>query len=172
MTLISLPVGSVVNNLPANAGDVGSILGGEDSREEEMATPCSFLVWEIPWMHKQICDCFCNFKENCQKDRISSVSIILGLSLFFRSWSWKSFHKTEVSKGVFDFNWVLKIQLNKELLPLDSRDCAGLWECTEESYTVSLLKKCVSQCWETFLMCWVLLQMNKHGAARHLRGWN
>ena len=49
MTLISLPGGSVVNNLPTNAGDVGSILGWEDSMEEEMATPSSILVWEIPW---------------------------------------------------------------------------------------------------------------------------
>jgi len=54
MTLISLPGGSVVNNLPTNAGDVGSILGWEDSMEEEMATPSSILVWEIPWMHKEI----------------------------------------------------------------------------------------------------------------------
>ena len=81
MTLISLPGGSVVNNLPANSGDVGSILGWEDSMEEEMATPSSILVWEIPWMYKQIWD-FYNFKENCHKDRISSVSITLGLSIF------------------------------------------------------------------------------------------
>ena len=172
MTPISLPGGSVVNNLPANAGDVGSILGWEDSMEEEMATPSSILVWEIPWMHKQIWDCFYNFKENCHKDRISSVSLILGLSLFFRSWSWMNFHKKEVSKGVFDFNRVLKIQLNMELLPRYSRDGAGLWECTEESYTFSLLKKCVGQCWEAFLVCWVLLQMDKHGAVRRLRGWD
>ena len=49
MTLISLPGGSVVNNLPANPGDVGSILVWEDSMEEEMATPSSILTRRIPW---------------------------------------------------------------------------------------------------------------------------
>ena len=37
--------GSVVKNLPANAGD----LGGEDPLEKEMATHTTILAWEIPW---------------------------------------------------------------------------------------------------------------------------
>ena len=40
---------SVVKNLPANAGDVGSIPGSEDSLEEEMATHASILAWRISW---------------------------------------------------------------------------------------------------------------------------
>ena len=40
--------GSVVNNLPANAGNMGSIPGWEDSLEKEMATRSSILTWEIP----------------------------------------------------------------------------------------------------------------------------
>ena len=32
-----------------NAGDPGSIPGLEDPLEEEMATHCSILAWEIPW---------------------------------------------------------------------------------------------------------------------------
>ena len=40
--------GSVVKNLPANKMWVRS-LGGEDPLEEEMTTPSSILVWEIPW---------------------------------------------------------------------------------------------------------------------------
>ena len=36
--------GTVVKNLPANAGDSGD-LGQEDSLEEAMAT----LAWKIPW---------------------------------------------------------------------------------------------------------------------------
>ena len=43
----------VIKNLPANAGDardVGSIPGWEDPWEEQMATHCSMLAWEIPWM--------------------------------------------------------------------------------------------------------------------------
>ena len=39
--------GSVVKNLPANAGDVGSIPGS--GIEQEMATDFSILAWEIPW---------------------------------------------------------------------------------------------------------------------------
>ena len=43
------PGDSVVKNLSANAGDMGSIprLGG--SPREEMATHSSILAWEIPW---------------------------------------------------------------------------------------------------------------------------
>ena len=38
----------MVKNLPANGGDLGSILGGEDPLEKEMATRSSVLAWEIP----------------------------------------------------------------------------------------------------------------------------
>ena len=38
-----------LKNPLANAGDTGSIPGGEDPQEEEMATHSSFLAWEIPW---------------------------------------------------------------------------------------------------------------------------
>ena len=41
--------GSVVKNLPANARDVGSSLGGEDTLEKEMAIHSSILDWRIPW---------------------------------------------------------------------------------------------------------------------------
>ena len=41
----------VVKNLPANAGDAGSIrfLSQEDALEEKMATHSSTLAWEVPW---------------------------------------------------------------------------------------------------------------------------
>ena len=39
----------MVNNLPANAGDRGSISGPEDPLEEEMATHSNILAWAIPW---------------------------------------------------------------------------------------------------------------------------
>ena len=42
----------MVKNPLANAGDagnVGSIPVWEDPLEEEMATHCSVLTWEIPW---------------------------------------------------------------------------------------------------------------------------
>ena len=38
----------MVKNLPANAGDVGSIPGSEDPLEKEMKTHSSILAWEIP----------------------------------------------------------------------------------------------------------------------------
>ena len=50
-----LPGGSVVKNLPANAGDARDTcscvrsLGWEDPLEKEMATHCSILAWGIPW---------------------------------------------------------------------------------------------------------------------------
>ena len=42
----------VVNNTPANAGDIKDEvqpLGLEDPWEEEMATHSSILTWKIPW---------------------------------------------------------------------------------------------------------------------------
>ena len=44
--------GSVVKNLPANAGDMGEeglILGQENPLEEGMATHSSILTWRISW---------------------------------------------------------------------------------------------------------------------------
>ena len=40
---------SVVKNLTANAGDMGSILGREYSLDQEMLIHSSILCWEIPW---------------------------------------------------------------------------------------------------------------------------
>ena len=40
----------VVKNLPSNVGEMQfQSLGREDPLEEEMATHCTILVWEIPW---------------------------------------------------------------------------------------------------------------------------
>ena len=46
---LGFPGGSVVKNPPANARDIGSILGQEHSLEKEMATHFSILAWEMPW---------------------------------------------------------------------------------------------------------------------------
>ena len=43
------PVSSVVKNLPASAGDAGSIPGLEDPLEKKMAVHPSILAWRIPW---------------------------------------------------------------------------------------------------------------------------
>ena len=47
--MLVFPGGSVVKNLLATAGDVGSIPGWEDPLEKEMETQFSMLAWEIPW---------------------------------------------------------------------------------------------------------------------------
>ena len=39
----------MVKNLPANAGDMGSIPGQKDPLEKEIATHSSILAWEILW---------------------------------------------------------------------------------------------------------------------------
>ena len=46
---LGFPGGSEVMNLPANAGDAGSILCWEDPLEKEMASHSSILAWRIPW---------------------------------------------------------------------------------------------------------------------------
>ena len=43
------PLGSVVKNPPANAGDAGSIPGLEHPLKKEVATHSSIIAWEIPW---------------------------------------------------------------------------------------------------------------------------
>ena len=47
--LLGFPGGSVVKNLPANAGDEGLIPGLGRSPGGEMATHCSILARIIPW---------------------------------------------------------------------------------------------------------------------------
>ena len=39
----------LVKNLPANAGETGSLLCREDPLEKEMATHSSILAWEVSW---------------------------------------------------------------------------------------------------------------------------
>ena len=47
---LGLLSGTVVKNLPANAGEAGSIPGaGRSLEEEELATHSSILACEIPW---------------------------------------------------------------------------------------------------------------------------
>ena len=43
------PGGSVVKNLPVNAGDKGSIPRLEDPLKKEVPTHSSILAWKIPW---------------------------------------------------------------------------------------------------------------------------
>ena len=41
-----------LKNLPANAGDLGSIPGWGRSLEKEKVTHSSILAWRIPWTEK------------------------------------------------------------------------------------------------------------------------
>ena len=50
--LAGFPGDSVVKNVPANAGDMGSIPGLGRSLEKEMATHSSILGWRVPWTEK------------------------------------------------------------------------------------------------------------------------
>jgi len=45
---MGFPGGSVVNNLPANAGDTGLIFRSRRFPEKEMATHANILALEIP----------------------------------------------------------------------------------------------------------------------------
>ena len=50
-------VAQVVKNLPANTGEVrdaGSIPGGEDPLEKEVANHSSILAWRIPQIEKPV----------------------------------------------------------------------------------------------------------------------
>ena len=50
--LKGFPGGSDGQESACNAGDVGSILGGDDPLEKGMATHSSILAWKIPWTEK------------------------------------------------------------------------------------------------------------------------
>ena len=48
--LLDFPGGSVVKNLPTNAGDASLIPRlGRSTLEKEIATHSNILAWEIPW---------------------------------------------------------------------------------------------------------------------------
>ena len=47
--LLGFPCGSAGKETACNAGDMGSILSGEDSLEKEMATHSSILARKITW---------------------------------------------------------------------------------------------------------------------------
>ena len=49
LVYLGFPGGSVVNNPPANAGDMNLTLGPEEPLEKGMAAHSSFLAWRIPW---------------------------------------------------------------------------------------------------------------------------
>ena len=44
----------VKRNLPANAGDPGSIPGSRRSPKKEMATHSSILAWEVAWTEESV----------------------------------------------------------------------------------------------------------------------
>ena len=46
------PSGSMVKNLPANAGDAGLIPGSGRSPGERNGNHSNILAWEIPWTEK------------------------------------------------------------------------------------------------------------------------
>ena len=49
IVLLGFPIGSVVKNQPANAGDVGLIPGSGRSPGEVNGNPLQCSAWEIPW---------------------------------------------------------------------------------------------------------------------------
>ena len=50
LILLGFPGDSGVKNLPAKAGNVGSIPGSERSPGERNGNPLSILAWETPWI--------------------------------------------------------------------------------------------------------------------------
>ena len=48
-TLVSFPGSSDGKESACNVGDLGLILGWEDSLEKETATHSNILAWRIPW---------------------------------------------------------------------------------------------------------------------------
>ena len=49
---MGFPSHSQAKNQPANAGDVGSVLGSGRSPGEGNGNPLQYSCWEIPWTEK------------------------------------------------------------------------------------------------------------------------
>ena len=49
---LDLPGGSVVKNLPANAGDLGLVIRSRRCPVESVATHSSILAWRILWLEE------------------------------------------------------------------------------------------------------------------------
>ena len=52
LNIVGFPGGSVVKNLPVNAGDLGSIPGSGRSLGEGNGKPLQYSCLEIPWMEE------------------------------------------------------------------------------------------------------------------------
>ena len=74
-------VAQTVKNLPANAGELGSIPDREDPLEKEMATHSSTLAWKIPWTEEPGRLQFMGHKESDMTERL--IYIIDIIILFF-----------------------------------------------------------------------------------------
>ena len=61
-------------------GDLGSILGQEDPREEETATHSSILAWRIPWTEGLV---GCSPQGYKESDITERLSLFLFFSVYF-----------------------------------------------------------------------------------------
>ena len=66
------PNGSVVKNLPANAGDVDSIPGSGRSPGEGNGNPLQDSCWEIPWVRRMVGYSSKGHKESGMTERLST----------------------------------------------------------------------------------------------------
>ena len=66
-----------VKNLPANAGELGSIPDREDPLEKEMATHSSTFAWKIPWTGEPGRIQFMGHKESDMTERLIYIIDII-----------------------------------------------------------------------------------------------
>ena len=79
----------MIKNLPANAGDPGSIPGPEDPLEKEMAAHSSILAWRIPWTEYTTCSLSKSSADGhvgCFQvlAAVNSAAVIHGVHVFFQ----------------------------------------------------------------------------------------
>ena len=74
----------MVKNLPANAGDVGSIPGSGRSLENEVATHSSVFAWEISWTEEP-----CGLQPGVEKDLDTTQQITTNSFSELPSVSWR-----------------------------------------------------------------------------------
>ena len=126
---MGFPDGSAVKNLPANAGDVYSILVSGYPLDKEMATHSSILAWKIPWTEEpgeQVNMGSRRVRHDLatkQQQQIQSSNLLLGIFLK-KTKIWKDMWTLMFSAALF------RVAKTWEQLKCPStEECTKIMEC-------------------------------------------
>ena len=106
MYSMGFPDGSVVKNLPANAGDSVQSLDQEDPLEKEMATHSCILAWRIPWTEEP-CEIQSMGSQEMRYDLVTKQQQYPVLPILSQMYQMPAFYLSTLSEGRDTFSLVL-----------------------------------------------------------------